>query len=84
MISILEPFSNNSQLTNYRTQLGIDKDVCNSNGKIWLFWSLEVDSTIIVSDEQQMTCKIQHTQYPHKFIIIFVYAKCRDYLRHPL
>lgn len=84
MIVILEPYSTNSQLQHCRIQLGMEKVMCNRNGKIWVFWNHEVDCTMLENDKQQLTCEIQHTQIPHKFFSIVVYAKCRDHLIRPL
>lgn len=58
--------------------------MCNNNGKIWVFWNHDVDCNILEKDDQQITCELQHTKIPHKFISTFVYAKCRDHLRRPL
>ncbi|KAG5580344.1 hypothetical protein H5410_050971 [Solanum commersonii] len=55
MIAILEPFSNNSQLNNYRLQLNMDNAFSNQNGKIWIFWTIDYDCNILESDDQQ--CK---------------------------
>ncbi|TMW81069.1 hypothetical protein EJD97_012226, partial [Solanum chilense] len=56
----------------------------NPNSKIWLFWSNEVICNVLDSDQQQVTCELIHEECSEKFIITFVYAKCKDYLRRPL
>ncbi|XP_015168633.1 uncharacterized protein [Solanum tuberosum] len=50
LIAILEPFSDNDLLNNYRIQLNMDKATCKPNGKIWLLWNVE-------TDEQHITCR---------------------------
>lgn len=83
MIVILKPFSSNSQLQNCKIQLGMEKVFSNLNRKIWFFWDHEGNCRVIESDDQQITCEIQHNQLPHKFISIYIYAKCRDHLKNP-
>lgn len=39
---------------------------------------------IIESDEQHITCEVQHAELIDKFWISFIYAKSRDYLKKPL
>ena len=84
MIAILEPFTNHSQLDFYRLQLLMNQGHYNPNNKIWLFWSTEVTCNILDSDQQQVTCEISHEGYSEKFLMTYVYAKCKDYLRKPL
>lgn len=82
MIVILEYFSANSQLQNCRVQLGMEKTMCNNNGKIWVFWNHEIECSMLKSDDQQLTCEIPHPQISNKFISTFVYAKCREKILH--
>ncbi|XP_055800396.1 uncharacterized protein LOC129869819 [Solanum dulcamara] len=84
MIAVLEPFSNKSQLHFYRIQLGIDNAMSNSNNKIWLFWNKDCVCNLVDQDEQQLTCKISHAAWPKQYLITFVYAKCKDYMRREL
>lgn len=84
MIVILEPFSNKTQIQNFRIQLTMDYVAYNCNGKIWVFWNHEVNYKVLSQDEQQITCEIQHSQLSHNFFTTFVYAKCKDQLRKPL
>ena len=84
MIAILEPFTNQSQLEFYRLQLLMNKGYCNPNNKIWIFWSTEVTCNILESDQQQVTCEISYEGYSEKFLMTYVYAKCKDSLRKPL
>ncbi|KAK4729613.1 hypothetical protein R3W88_022601 [Solanum pinnatisectum] len=56
----------------------------NCNGKIWLFWNIDIDCKVIEEDEQQITCEIVHNELHTNFTNTFVYAKCKDHLRRPL
>lgn len=47
-------------------------------------WTIDYDCTILESDDQQVTCEMKHTGNPEKFMITFVYAKCKDELRRTL
>lgn len=60
IIVILETCFANSYLYNCRIQLGIEKVICNSNGKIWVLWNLEVDYKMLDNDNQQITYEVQH------------------------
>ncbi|XP_015159877.1 uncharacterized protein [Solanum tuberosum] len=84
IIAILEPFSDIIHVQNFKHQLAMDHAMSNCNGKIWLFWNLDVDCNVIEEDEQQVTCEITHNELHIKFSNTFVYAKCKDYLRRPL
>lgn len=83
MITILEPFSDISQLHNFKNQLAMDKAISNPNGKIWIFWFVDIDCKILEMDEQQITCEITHVTLLIPFIITLVYAKCKNHLRRP-
>lgn len=84
MIAILEPFVNQSQIESYRLQVMMDNAYNNPNNKIWLFWSNEVICTILESDPQYIVCEISHDECSEKFIMTYVYAKCKDQMRKPL
>ncbi|TMX00263.1 hypothetical protein EJD97_001108, partial [Solanum chilense] len=84
MISILEPFANQSQMDSFRLQMLMNHSFSNPNNKIWLFWSDEVSCRILDSDQQQITCEIRHEECSETFIMTYVYAKCKDQLRRPL
>lgn len=84
LIAILEPFSDSSQLYNFRLQLNMDNASCNQNGKIWLFWTTNYTCNVLETDEQHITCELKHMEWCDSFIISFIYAKCRDYLRRPI
>ena len=84
MLAILEPFSNQAHIDSCRMQLIMDHSYSNSNNKIWLFWSNEITCDILESDQQQVTCEIRHENCNEKFIMTYVYAKCKDQLRKSL
>ncbi|TMW88920.1 hypothetical protein EJD97_017904 [Solanum chilense] len=84
MIAILETFTNHSQLDFYRMQMLMNQGHSNPNNKIWLFWSNEVTCNIMESDQQHITCEISHENCSEKFLMTYVYAKCKDQLRRPL
>ncbi|XP_055824941.1 uncharacterized protein LOC129893436 [Solanum dulcamara] len=56
----------------------------NPNGKIWIFWTKDVNCTILENEEQLITCEINHVMRPNQFITTFVYDKCKDHLRRTL
>ncbi|KAK4721510.1 hypothetical protein R3W88_011743 [Solanum pinnatisectum] len=62
----------------------MDHAAGNPNGKIWLFWTNDTTCKVLETDEQQITCEINHTAIPETYIKTFVYAKCKEYLRKPL
>ncbi|KAG5580325.1 hypothetical protein H5410_050952 [Solanum commersonii] len=68
----------------FKHQLTMDHAMSNCNGKIWLFWNLEVDCKVLEEDEQQITCELTHIELQTPFTATFVYAKCKDHLRRPL
>ena len=84
IINILEPFSNSVYVQNFKVQLNMENATSNYNGKIWVFWSSDLDCNILNEDEQQITCDIKHNELQRQFITTFVYAKCKDYSRTPL
>ena len=84
MVAIFEPFANHSQIDSYRMQMLMNQSHSNPNNKIWLFWTDEVNCRILDSDKQHITCEIRHEECNGKFIMTYVYAKCKDQLRRPL
>ncbi|KAG5631336.1 hypothetical protein H5410_003053 [Solanum commersonii] len=56
--------------------------VSNCNGKIWLFWNMDIDCVVLVEDEQQISCDIGHNELQTHFTITFVYAKVKDHMRY--
>ncbi|WMV30196.1 hypothetical protein MTR67_023581 [Solanum verrucosum] len=84
MIAILEPFADNSHLNSYRIKLNMENACCNSNGKIWLFWTAEINLNILESEDQHIIGTMQHVEIKDKLLITIVYAKSKDYLRRHL
>ncbi|KAK4707018.1 hypothetical protein R3W88_033432 [Solanum pinnatisectum] len=84
MIAILEPFSDSAHINMFKSMLAMDDAASNPNGKIWLFWTNDITCKVLETDDQQITCEINHTEVPETYIKTFVYAKCKEYLRKPL
>ncbi|KAG5580317.1 hypothetical protein H5410_050944 [Solanum commersonii] len=84
IIAILEPFSDNSQVQNFKNQIDMEHAVSNCNGKIWLFWNRDIDCVVLEEDAQHITCDLGHNELQNHFTTTFVYAKCKDHLRRPL
>ncbi|XP_015167780.1 uncharacterized protein [Solanum tuberosum] len=84
IIAILEPFADNSQIDKVRIHLQMDQAASNPNGKIWLFWSNEVNGHIFEQHDQHIAVTSKYTNIPDKFMMSFIYAKCKDYLKRPL
>ncbi|WMV45640.1 hypothetical protein MTR67_039025 [Solanum verrucosum] len=84
IIAILEPFGNNSHINTVRSQLQMDYAVSNDNGKIWLFCTNEVIGSIMETHDQHITITFHHTDMSKKFIMSFIYAKCKEYMRRSL
>ncbi|WMV13666.1 hypothetical protein MTR67_007051 [Solanum verrucosum] len=74
----------NSHIDKVRGQLQMDHAVSNPNGKIWLFWSNEVTGHILEKHAQRLTISFKHIDIPEQFMMSFIYAKCKDYMRRPL
>ena len=51
IIVILEPFSDSDHVQNFKVHLNMDNATTNCNGKIWVFWSNDVDCNILDEDE---------------------------------
>ena len=49
--TILEPFSHTAHIQNFKVQLSMDNAISNYNGKIWVFWSSDIDCNILDEDE---------------------------------
>ncbi|KAH0667664.1 hypothetical protein KY285_028870 [Solanum tuberosum] len=62
----------------------MDQAVRNCNGKIWLFWNMDIDCVVLEEDEQQITCDIGHNELQTNFTYTFVYVKWKDHLRRTL
>ncbi|KAK4707227.1 hypothetical protein R3W88_033199 [Solanum pinnatisectum] len=84
MIAILEPFSGSAHINMFKSMLAMDHAAGNPNGKIWLFWTNDITCKVLETDQQQITCEINHIEILETYINTFVYAKCKEYLRKPL
>ena len=80
VITILEPFSDSVHVQCFKAQLIMENATSNCNGKIWDFWSNDIDCNNLDEDEQQITCNMKHNELEYQFTSTFVYAKCNDYL----
>ncbi|WMV41202.1 hypothetical protein MTR67_034587 [Solanum verrucosum] len=74
----------NSHIDMVKIQLQMNHATSNPNGKIWLFWSNEVTGSILEQHEQHITVTFKYTDIPDKFMMSFIYAKCKEYMRRPL
>ena len=83
IIDIIEHFDNSINLMNFKIQLEMENVIINFNGKIWLLWKSDVHCIVRDQDEHQITCDFSHNDLQNKFIMTFVYAKYKDYLRRP-
>ncbi|WMV50120.1 hypothetical protein MTR67_043505 [Solanum verrucosum] len=84
MIAILEPFANNSQINHYKLLLSMDNATCNHNGKIWLFWTNDIEGEVLEIHDHHITCSMKHVEHKEKFVVSCIYVKCREQLRRPL
>ncbi|KAK4706392.1 hypothetical protein R3W88_034053 [Solanum pinnatisectum] len=62
----------------------MDYAISNVNGKIWLFWINDINCKVLDTNEQHITCEINHIEVSEVYIKTFVYAKCKENLRKPL
>ncbi|TMX04544.1 hypothetical protein EJD97_007651, partial [Solanum chilense] len=53
----------------FKAQLNMENATSNCNGKIWVFWSNDIDCNILDEDEQQITCNMKHNELQYKFIV---------------
>lgn len=82
MLQILEQFTDNSYVNNYRISFYMDKATCNKNGKIWLFQNQEVECKVFESDEEQINCEITHFTNPVTNLITVVYPNVKKTYEH--
>ena len=62
----------------------MDNAISNCNGKIWVFWSSDINCNILDVDQQQITCNMKHNELPYEFSNTFFYTECKDHLRRSL
>lgn len=84
LIVILEPFADNSQLNHFKILLNMDRTTCNPNGKIWIFWTRDLEGKAIDIDDQHVTYEWTHVENPNTFSTSVIYGKCREHLTRPL
>ncbi|XP_049410619.1 uncharacterized protein LOC125873814 [Solanum stenotomum] len=77
--SLHDPDDDDETCHTLKHQLAMDNAISNCNGKIWLFWNLDVDYNFIEEAEQHITCEIVHNELHTKFPNTFVYAKLGNY-----
>lgn len=51
IITILTPFSNSSHVQNFKIQLHMENATSNYKGKNMIFWSSDIDCSILGDDE---------------------------------
>lgn len=64
--------------------IGLENCYSNSNGKIWLFCSSDLNGLVIADERQQITMKLNKRGCSAYFLMGFVYAKNKENLRVPL
>ncbi|KAG5568616.1 hypothetical protein H5410_064367 [Solanum commersonii] len=62
-----------------KNQLAMEHVLSNCNGKIWLFWNMDIDCVILEEDKQQITCDFSHNELQHHFTTTFVYANGKKF-----
>ncbi|KAG5605885.1 hypothetical protein H5410_027377 [Solanum commersonii] len=62
----------------------MDNAVSNPNGKIWLLWSSEITGNIHENSDQHITGEFKHSDLTERFMVSFIYAKCKEHMRRPL
>ncbi|KAG5580340.1 hypothetical protein H5410_050967 [Solanum commersonii] len=73
-----------SQLNSVRIHLQMDHATSNPNGKIWHFWSNAITGNIHENSDQHITGDFKHSDLTEKFMVSFIYAKCKEHMRKPL
>ena len=69
VIAILEPFSDSVHIQSFKVQLSMENAISNCNGKIWVFWSSDIECNILDEVEQQITCNMKHKEYHINLLI---------------
>ena len=63
IVSLLEPFSDSDHLLNFMVQLNMENVENNFNGKIWLFWSSDIDYTNLYNDQKHINFSIKQMKF---------------------
>ncbi|KAG5585844.1 hypothetical protein H5410_046278 [Solanum commersonii] len=61
-----------THIQSVKNQLTMEHAVSNCNGKIWVFWNMDIDCVILKEDEHQITCDFSHNELQNHFIITFM------------
>ena len=62
VIAIQVLLSNSVHIQSFKVQLSMDNAISNCNGKIWVFWSSDINCNILDVDQQQITCNMKHNE----------------------
>lgn len=79
IITILEPFTDNSQPNICRIHLMMDEATCNPNGRIWIFWTQDVGYRVLEYDDEQIICEHKYVEHPSTFLIIHLCKILRSF-----
>ena len=80
IITILERFSDNKNIHNFKIHLAMENAVTSCNGKICVFFNEDIEGVINDEDEQQITCESKNNDVQKHFTITFIYANIKDHL----
>ncbi|XP_070052092.1 uncharacterized protein LOC142178801 [Nicotiana tabacum] len=61
----------------------MEKAYFNCSNKVWIFWTNDINITILQDKEQHVHIKAEHNNCP-SFLLMIVYAKCTEELRREL
>ncbi|OIT01199.1 hypothetical protein A4A49_10719 [Nicotiana attenuata] len=78
-----EPMVDSRKMDRFRRRLGIHQGFYNCSNKIWIFWTNEVDVTIIQDKEKHVLIKASYNSNPPIHMTV-VYAKCTEEQRREL
>ncbi|XP_060190336.1 uncharacterized protein LOC132619448 [Lycium barbarum] len=73
-----------NKLSKYMRFLGYQHSISNTNGQIWLFWTGDHHTQVVVSSDQQITVKKHYNPSNCELFITDVYAKCSSRERQDL
>ncbi|XP_059285202.1 uncharacterized protein LOC132038567 [Lycium ferocissimum] len=76
IIGLMEPFEDAEQVERFRRKLGMETTFVNISGKIWLFLSEDVQGSVEIDNEQQITLKLFHQSLNCNIVLTVVYASC--------
>ncbi|XP_060182388.1 uncharacterized protein LOC132612058 [Lycium barbarum] len=76
IIGLIEPFEDAEQVERFRSKLGIETTFVNISGKIWLFLSEDIQGSVEIDNEQQITLKLFHQSLNCNIVLTVVFASC--------